>query len=53
MKAYTVYLNGKEIDTVFWNDDSDSLEVRASLINHDGYDHRIEVKYEKNEHRAG
>ena len=43
MKAYTVYLNGKEIDTVFWTNDSSIDEVRASLINHDGYDSSIVV----------
>lgn len=44
MKAYNVFLNGEEIDTVFWVDNSDAEEVRRSLINHDGYDPSIEVK---------
>ncbi len=45
MKAYDVSLNGKLIDTVFWDNDSCVDEVRRSLINHDGYNPSIEVKY--------
>ena len=44
MKAYDVYLNGRLIDTVFWDNNSSVEEVRRSLINHDGYDPSIEVK---------
>lgn len=47
MKAYTVYLGKKEIDVVFWVDNSDAEEVKQSLINHDGYDPRIRVVEEK------
>lgn len=44
-KAFDVFLNGEEIDTVFYNDNSnvDEEEVKRSLINHDGYDSGIEV----------
>jgi hypothetical protein len=44
MKAYDVYLNGRLIDTVFWDNTSGVDEVLRSLINHDGYDPSIEVK---------
>jgi hypothetical protein len=45
-QAFDVYLNGKLIDTVFYspNVSVDAEEVRRSLINHDGYDHRIVVR---------
>jgi hypothetical protein len=42
--AWNVYLQGKLIDTVFYNNDCDKEYVRNGLINHDGYDYRIEVK---------
>jgi hypothetical protein len=35
-RAYDVFLNGKEIDTVFAVG-YDAEEMRRSLINHDGY----------------
>lgn len=41
--AFNVYLNGKLIDTVFYQE-TDPAEVRRSLINHDGYDYRIIVR---------
>ena len=41
--AYNVYLGTKLIDTVFQSGKSDADEVRRSLIDHDGYDHRIRV----------
>lgn len=43
MTAWTVYLRGKEIDTVWFTDDCDDEYVRTSLINHDGYDPDISV----------
>ena len=48
MKTYTVYLNGEEIDRVFYSDDSDELaaSVYRSLVNHDGYDPNIIVARE-------
>ncbi len=44
-KAFDVYLNGRCFDTVFYSAKAnvDADEVRRSLINHDGYDSRIEV----------
>lgn len=45
MKAFTVYLNGKRIDRVFFSSD-DTEEVRLSLIEWDGYDPGIEVRAE-------
>lgn len=44
-QAFDVLLNGKCIDTVFYskNVKVDAEEVKQSLINHDGYDSRIEV----------
>jgi hypothetical protein len=48
-KAFDVYLNGKEIDTVFYSAGAnvDAEEVRQSLINHDGYNGRIVVRERK------
>jgi hypothetical protein len=45
MQAYDVYLNGKCIDTVFFNKKGiDAEYVKSALINHDGYDDRIIVR---------
>ena len=41
--AFKVMLNGEEIDTVFFGGGYTPEEVKASLINHDGYDPAIEV----------
>jgi len=49
MKAFNVYLRGKLIDTVFYNDRCDGGSpitadmVKDSLINHDGYNPYIDV----------
>lgn len=49
MQAYNVYLSGRLVDTVFWNDKADGGEkitdedVRRSLIDHDGYSLAIVV----------
>lgn len=43
MQAWRVMLNGKEIDTVFFDADIDAFTVKTSLINHDGYDYNIVV----------
>lgn len=43
-KAFTVYLNGKEIDIVFFSGNYTKEEVYKSLVEHDGYDHRITVR---------
>ena len=49
MQAYTVFLNGKNIDTVFYgnNVDTNADDVKRDLIDHDGYDPRIIVKFER------
>ena len=44
MKAYNVYLNGKWINRVFWEDNSNQDEVKKSLIEHDGYNPNITVR---------
>jgi len=41
---WNVYLNGKLIDSVFYNTNCDADYVKNSLINHDGYDTRISVR---------
>jgi hypothetical protein len=41
--GWDVYLNGKWIDTVF-DIETDPVEVKRSLVNHDGYDPGIVVK---------
>ena len=41
---WNVYLNGKKIDAVTFNDDCDKDYVSRSLINHDGYDTGITVR---------
>jgi len=45
MNAFTVYLDGKKIDTIFTTD-TDADAVRVSLIEHDGYSPRIVVERE-------
>lgn len=42
--AFGVYLDGKEIDKVFFTADHTADEVRRSLIGHDGYDTAIVVR---------
>lgn len=44
MQAWNVYLNGKLIDTVFYDSDCSAGYVRTGLINHDGYDAHITVR---------
>lgn len=53
-RAFNVYLKGKLIDTVFYSakDSVDEKEVYDSLVNHDGYDPRIEVEEEGSEVEA-
>ena len=45
-EAWDVYLNGKEIDTVFYTSDPKRTpeEVKKSLVEHDNYDPEIVVK---------
>lgn len=49
MKAFTVYLRGREIDRVFYGDSDPitSPEVRDSLVNHDGYHPAIVVTLDR------
>lgn len=42
--AWNVYLNGRLIDTVFYDNNCDKEYVRTSLINHDDYDSNIIVR---------
>jgi hypothetical protein len=41
MTAWHVYLNGKRIDTVFYESAMTRSEVLESLIKHDGYSPNI------------
>jgi len=43
MEAYTVALNGKPIDTVYFQNGTDPQEVKRSLVDHDGYSPEIVV----------
>lgn len=43
-RGWNVYFGSRLIDTVFYTEDCDAEYVRASLINHDGYDYRITVR---------
>lgn len=43
-QAWDVILNGRVIDTVFYNVGCDADYVRRGLINHDGCDPGIKVK---------
>ena len=44
MQAWNVYLNGKLIDTVFYNESCTLDYVRRGLIEHDGYSLLIIVR---------
>jgi len=44
MPAWDVTLNGKEIDTVWFDKGLDKDWVYDALVNHDGYDEDIKVK---------
>ena len=44
--AFNVFLNGKEIDKVFYTAGHTADDVRRSLIDHDGYDSAIVVRRE-------
>jgi len=50
--AWHVYLNGDQIDTVFYDAGLDKRYVEDSLINHDGYDCRIKC-FRGNPHGDG
>ena len=51
MKAWLVILNGKVIDTVYFNNDLDAWYVKRSLVDHDGMDPHIRVTVKDNEAR--
>lgn len=42
--SWDVILNGKVIDTVWFQTICDAEYIRRSLIDHDGYDPRIKVR---------
>ena len=42
--AWNVYLHGKLIDTVWFDEDMSAELVKRSLVNHDGYNQAIEVR---------
>lgn len=42
--AWDVYLFNELIDTVWFDCDMKAVDVRESLVNHDGYDRSIRVK---------
>jgi len=46
--GWEVYLNGRHIDTVFYDETySTADEVKRSLVEHDGYNPGIEVYRDK------
>lgn len=47
MKAFKVTLDGKMIDMVFYQDSFTPEEVKRSLIDHDFYNPRINVRRAK------
>ncbi len=44
MSSFDVTLNGKWMDTVFYDSDISAEEVKKSLIEHDGYNPGIVVR---------
>jgi hypothetical protein len=46
-QAWDVFLNGKLIDTVFFDEDMGKDAVYQSLVNHDGYHTAIVVRKAK------
>lgn len=43
-QAWSVYLRGKIIDTVFFSPECDAEYVTRALVDHDGYDQAITVR---------
>jgi hypothetical protein len=41
---WNVYLNGRIIDSVFYDKDCDAWYVKRTLVNHDGYNPGIIVR---------
>jgi len=44
MIAWNVYIEGRLLTTVFYNETCDAEYVRTTLINHDGYPSHIKVR---------
>lgn len=44
INAWNVYLNGKKIDTVFFDSYCDADYVKRALVDHDGYHPGIKVR---------
>lgn len=45
MRIIEVTLNGQEFNTIFWYGKNDSLaDIKKCLVDHDGYDNKIEVQ---------
>lgn len=44
--GWSVYLNGRFIDKVFYTSDCDAEYVKKSLVEHDGYNPSITVRRE-------
>jgi len=44
MQGWDIIVNGRVVNTAFYDPDMDAETVRRSLIDHDGYDERITVK---------
>jgi len=48
MTKFNVYLAGKLIDSVFYNDGFSASEVKQSLVDHDNYNPSIKVVKARN-----
>lgn len=44
MCVWDVFLNGKKINTVFYNNGISAEDVKKSLVEHDGFNTNIKVK---------
>lgn len=43
MQGWAIYLYGKWLDTVFYDENMGESEVWSSLVNHDGFDTAIQI----------
>jgi hypothetical protein len=43
-KEVKIYLHGKHIETVFYDDDCNKNYILNGLINHDGFNPEIKIK---------
>lgn len=50
MRAFKVFLNGTEIDTIFWYGDKDTIEDIKKCLVDDGYDQSILLNEELEEY---